>query len=321
MNSYILQVEEHKTLLAQNRIDPITGDKISEGDEVVFCAGCKSIFLKDTWEYLGGKHCNQTNTLKYIPVSSAKLKLGNDILYYQPTKNIKSTEVEITPLMKNWVYKENDTGKFHKYFFGEEELNLKATFYIISFIVFLILNITLKNALFFLLSLIFVMGFYPFLKDLKIGSYKKNLTNGYKNITEQSFLIKPNGIAVCSAYGIKEVFLHSEKLTAITLSDLGIFFKSEVVFEYGNDKRIRIPLANHLSDGNFSYFLKALAKLSIGLDFPIMLYIKDEEKIKYANQLIEEMKAKFTIESRDEYLRKNYGYLYNYANKIQKLFY
>ncbi len=40
--------QEHQNFLAQNRKDPITGDSISEGDEVVFCASCKSVFLKDT---------------------------------------------------------------------------------------------------------------------------------------------------------------------------------------------------------------------------------------------------------------------------------
>lgn len=54
----------HSKFLKENRQDPITGDLIEEGDEIVFCAGCKSAFLKDTWLYLGKKHCNQNKTFK-----------------------------------------------------------------------------------------------------------------------------------------------------------------------------------------------------------------------------------------------------------------
>ncbi len=54
----------HLEFLKENRQDPITGDLILEGDEVIFCAECKSAFLKDSWLYLDEKHCNQSNTLK-----------------------------------------------------------------------------------------------------------------------------------------------------------------------------------------------------------------------------------------------------------------
>jgi len=54
----------HSQFLKENRQDPITGDLIEENDEVVFCAECKSAFLKDTWLYLDRKHCNQIKTLK-----------------------------------------------------------------------------------------------------------------------------------------------------------------------------------------------------------------------------------------------------------------
>ncbi len=35
----------HQDFLNQNRIDPITGEKIEEGHTVVVCAACKSAFL------------------------------------------------------------------------------------------------------------------------------------------------------------------------------------------------------------------------------------------------------------------------------------
>ncbi len=318
MHTYILHADLHKELLTQNRIDPITGDAIQEGDEVVFCAGCKSIFLKDTWEYLGKKHCNQSQTLRNFPFSSTKLKLGNDILYYQSASGIKMVELEITPKMKGWVYKENNTGKYHNYLFGEKEYSFKSIFYVLSFALLLLLNIIFTSQLIFFFSFIFVLGAYPFIKYLKMNEYKKKLISNYKKITEQSFLIKPNGIAVCSAYGIKEVFLHSKQLKAVTLVDLGGFFKSEVIFEYQN-KTIKVPVRDYPLENDSFYFTKALARLSIGLNFPITLFIKNENRIKLANQLIEEIQAKFTIESRDEYLKQKYEYLYNYKEKIQKI--
>jgi len=51
----------------KNRHDPITGDAFQLGDEVVFCASCRSAFLKASWEYMDGTHCNQQRTLSEVP--------------------------------------------------------------------------------------------------------------------------------------------------------------------------------------------------------------------------------------------------------------
>ncbi len=56
----------HAAFLNQGRHDPITGEKLKHGDTVVFCAVCKSAFLKDSWEYSEG-HCDQNNTLSQFP--------------------------------------------------------------------------------------------------------------------------------------------------------------------------------------------------------------------------------------------------------------
>ncbi|WP_291724536.1 hypothetical protein [Bernardetia sp.] len=65
MHIHKIDSQIHSEFLKEERQDPITGDLIEEGDEVVFCASCKSAFLKDTWEYLGKKHCHQRRTLKH----------------------------------------------------------------------------------------------------------------------------------------------------------------------------------------------------------------------------------------------------------------
>ncbi len=64
MHIHKIDTITHSEFLKENRQDPITGDLIEEGDEVVFCASCKSAFLKDTWLYLNKKHCDQSRTIK-----------------------------------------------------------------------------------------------------------------------------------------------------------------------------------------------------------------------------------------------------------------
>ncbi|WP_338766220.1 hypothetical protein WAF17_03345 [Bernardetia sp. ABR2-2B] len=67
VNSYHIKEESHQHFLLENRNDPVTGDNFSEGDEVVFCSVCKSAFLKDSWSYMGNKHCDQRSTLPVFP--------------------------------------------------------------------------------------------------------------------------------------------------------------------------------------------------------------------------------------------------------------
>ncbi|MEM6300054.1 MAG: hypothetical protein AAF740_15310 [Bacteroidota bacterium] len=64
---HIHQIAEDSELLKQERHDPITGEKLRAGDEILFCAGCKSAFFKDTWAYLEGEHCGQNDTLPEFP--------------------------------------------------------------------------------------------------------------------------------------------------------------------------------------------------------------------------------------------------------------
>ncbi|WP_338790960.1 hypothetical protein [Bernardetia sp. MNP-M8] len=66
-NIHTLTLQEHFDFLNQERKDPITGDLIKENDKVVFCASCKSAFLKESWEYIGNRHCEQNQTLTVIP--------------------------------------------------------------------------------------------------------------------------------------------------------------------------------------------------------------------------------------------------------------
>jgi hypothetical protein len=83
MTIHTLEKEKHSSFLAQNRIDPITGDLLEENDRIVICAACKSAFLADSWEYIGRMHCNQNGTLREIPKQEVfKLDKNNFNLGY-----------------------------------------------------------------------------------------------------------------------------------------------------------------------------------------------------------------------------------------------
>ncbi len=56
MNSHKLNSQHHSHILG--RQDEITGDTIKVNDNVVFCAACQSVFLKESREYMNKKHCN-----------------------------------------------------------------------------------------------------------------------------------------------------------------------------------------------------------------------------------------------------------------------
>lgn len=78
VNSYQITEEKHQHFLLEDRNDPVTGDSFAEGDEVVFCSVCKSAFLKDSWVYMGNKHCDQRSTLPIFP-KTKKLSLKKPI--------------------------------------------------------------------------------------------------------------------------------------------------------------------------------------------------------------------------------------------------
>jgi hypothetical protein len=44
MHIHKIHKQKHVDFLNQNRKDPITGDLIVAGDEIVFCGECKSVF-------------------------------------------------------------------------------------------------------------------------------------------------------------------------------------------------------------------------------------------------------------------------------------
>jgi len=102
---FTLDAQRHADFLNEQRHDPVTGDRLHIGDEVAFCAHCKSAFLKSSWEYLGGKHCGQTNTLAKFPAITKKLmlrqRLGERLYPSDARLRLGSTPVWI--LRSGWI--------------------------------------------------------------------------------------------------------------------------------------------------------------------------------------------------------------------------
>ncbi len=95
MHIHQLHPQKHEKFLTQSRIDPITGDTLEAGDKIVLCAECKSAFHEDSWQYLGNRHCNQTNTLPAIPqnTSLGHFKKRSAEYYSRVNSNFKINEI------------------------------------------------------------------------------------------------------------------------------------------------------------------------------------------------------------------------------------
>ncbi|WP_375560386.1 hypothetical protein ACE193_22225 [Bernardetia sp. OM2101] len=220
-------LETHQNFLAQNRKDPITGDSISEGDEVVFCAGCKSVFFKDTWEYLGNQHCQQSKTLKTLPSTSIHIRVGEDILYYQFIEKDNETGVlEIRKDYKNWLYKEANTGRFRNLFYGKKKNLYQFGIGLGLFLLLIPLNLLIANEVFIIFSIALLVGLFPILNFFHQENYETKINTKYSEISSKAFIIKPQGIAISEPYGIRENFLPNKHIKAITLSKLNFFLKN-----------------------------------------------------------------------------------------------
>lgn len=87
--SHILSKKDHAFLL-EDRRDPVTGDPFREGDEIIICAGCRSAFKRESWEYMGGEHCGQKQTLRLKDLYKDSLFSIGYVLYIWFTETVSS---------------------------------------------------------------------------------------------------------------------------------------------------------------------------------------------------------------------------------------
>lgn len=102
MNTALRLTKNDTAFLKESRKDPITGDSFNIGDEVIFCAECKSAFLKESWEYMGKRHCNQSQTLYDFP-SSKKLNLNSNFTFIKANESARSTAFLLDALIISLV--------------------------------------------------------------------------------------------------------------------------------------------------------------------------------------------------------------------------
>jgi len=100
MHIFSLNPKKHADFLKQERKDPITGDAFKAGDEVVFCAACRSAFLRESWEFMEGKHCNQVGTLALFPKPDKELAIANkQAEQYYPKPWTKRQKIRIRTVL------------------------------------------------------------------------------------------------------------------------------------------------------------------------------------------------------------------------------
>ena len=237
-------LKEHQDFLAQNRKDPITGDTISAGDEVVFCAGCKSVFLKDTWEYLGGQHCEQSNTLSELPSSSIiNFAKKESIFYYSflPKKGDENKS-HIPSKVKHseeWEYREGELANYDYVFYNTPLYYILMTFSVGMGVIFSFTNST-PFPFFISVAALFAI---IFLGGQELKSVGKELNNIYSDFKDNVFYISRDGIGFSSSYGIKEYILNNCDIQSVYFHFSKAFFGSNYCVIYTkNDQRVKFDI-------------------------------------------------------------------------------
>ncbi len=287
--------QEHQSFLAQNRIDPITGDAILEGDEVVFCAGCKSVFLRDSWKYLGEKHCGEAKTLANFPIQKVmRLKVEDGILFYTSLPNSGKSQVNIPRKAKKkpWIKKAQNVSPYQNLLHNPF---VKAT-KIATFVLFYALFIIKSEASFFpLIYIPFILEGITWLHDWYYG---RKIETIYQNFAKNTFYITKKTIGFASRYGIYEYVLPVENIDQITFHEKNgfltnsycqIFYKKD-----GMSKTLKFKIDTSIFSNSYELFL-ALNTLSINQKLNIRIESKKENTLYYANKMIAEGNSNFWI--------------------------
>lgn len=134
MNIHTVEEKKHKNFLKEERKDPFTKQKIKAGDQIVFCAKCKSVFLVSSWNAIGGEHCNQIETLQRFPSSDKERliinhKYNNIPVYLKALKKIKDF---LKNLPQELIFLRNSFCNFGKMTFYMNEQKMCKVYFLIS---------------------------------------------------------------------------------------------------------------------------------------------------------------------------------------------
>ncbi|AFM03453.1 hypothetical protein Fleli_1006 [Bernardetia litoralis DSM 6794] len=254
MHIHKISNQKHIHFLKEERKDPITGDLILEGDEVVFCANCKSAFLKSSWEYIGKRHCESKKTLYIFPhtktirigrifpsnfiafiVSEYEIRIENKVEENR-SNSWKKEKNSISIHKTKKIEKKNATPHLEN--FDLDKISAVYITFAISFIICILtllfadLTIAEQDIMFIISSLIVVSPFIITFLYQKLGTNKEEITT--KETEENTVL-----------------FFESDKL--------GIYLHDEKTYYSVNYKEISqikfyYPASVHLR--NFFYKIK-----------------------------------------------------------------
>ncbi|WP_291725321.1 hypothetical protein [Bernardetia sp.] len=282
-------LKEHKGFLAQNRKDPITGDTILAGDEVVFCESCKSVFLKDTWEYLGKQHCCQSETLIKIPLSKELLlSTEEDIFFYAYLFNGRGSS--IPKLNEKWTTTERKLSQVQFFFDG-------IYIPIISWVIFVV---ELFLASFNENPLLFIAGVTLAFTTLLFGNihdkiYGRRLTTIHKYFKNEVFFFSKKGIGLSSNYGIKEYTLNTDYIKSIEFK-FSVNSNSYCIITNKDNFTTKFYINNLFKENNSKEFLEAIDKLNHLFSIPIHLEIGKHPRYQTAIDFVNSTESNITFE-------------------------
>lgn len=147
MNIHTVEEKKHKIFLKEERRDPFTKQKIKAGDQIVFCAKCKSVFLVSSWNTIGDKHCNQIETLQRFPDSDKERliiinkKYNNVPVYLKALKNTKDF-LQNFHLLQKLIFWRNSFCNFGKITLYMNEKKTCKVYFLISVLFLPLLLVT-----------------------------------------------------------------------------------------------------------------------------------------------------------------------------------
>ncbi|WP_375560384.1 hypothetical protein ACE193_22215 [Bernardetia sp. OM2101] len=279
-------LETHQNFLAQNRKDPITGDAILEGDEVVFCAGCKSVFFKDTWEYLGKQHCEQYETLAKFPVQKTiRLKVEDSILFYTSLPKSGKSQTRIPNKAKEtpWIQTSQEVSPYQHIFHNPL---MKAGQYIfLAIYMFMVFSMkTVLYPLFFIIPLIFQGSIW--LHDWYYGG---KLESTYQHFANNTFYITKKSIGFATKYGIEEFVLPAQDIEGIVFHEKNNLFADSYCKIHYKRNEISQTIKFKIDSGIFqngTILFSALNALSTNHNTPIYIESKKENTLYHVQKVI-----------------------------------
>ena len=279
-------LEEHQNFLAQNRKDPITGDSILDGDQVVFCAGCKSVFLKDTWEYLGNRHCEQYETLAKFPVQKEiRLKVEDTILFYTSLPKSGKSQESIPSQAKKtpWIQTSQNISPYQHILHHPFMKAGKIVFVVLYIMMFNLMNKGFSPIIFFLpialQGIILLHDWY----------YGQKIESTYKYFSDNTFYITKKSIGFATKYGIEEFVLPVQEIQGIIFHEKdNLFSNSYCKINYkknGLNQTLKFKVDSGIFQSGTILF-SALNSLSSTHSIPIYIESKKENTLYHIQKMV-----------------------------------